>query len=84
MKDVHKDLWRNGVGFPVVGILEHHGEETATGIGHLELAVWLLKSCATLGKKHLSASAPSSKVPRKVSGCSRKRQDVKQLSADIE
>ena len=82
MKDVHKDLWRNGVGFPLVGILEHH-EETTTGIGHLESAVWLLKSCATLGKKHLSAPAPSSRVPRKVSLCSRKRQDVKKLSADI-
>lgn len=62
--------------FPLVGILEHHGEEMATGIGCLESAVWLLKSCATLGKKHLSASAPSSKAP-KVSLCRRKRLDIK-------
>lgn len=77
MKDVHKDLQRNGTGVPLAEILEHDGKETVTGIGHLEMPVWLLKRCATLGKKHLLASGPISKVPRKVTLCSRKRRDVK-------
>ena len=28
MKDIHKDLQRNGAGVPLAEIVEHHGKET--------------------------------------------------------